>query len=146
MPNLNVEISEEMLKQIRLSCAGLGITQKQWVVDALKIALNPPMLRKAAGVAIEKVMSKMNVAKELKGTTAKVVVVEPDPLTQLREAPIIPGAKCEVCQFPVYEDRSGMVTKWKCTNPKKTHSMSPRKLAPVSGRMPEDFDPEDFTI
>src|SRR6266850_2337345 len=41
MPNLNVVVSEELLKAIRVKCAEDGVAQKDWV---------PEVLGKAAGV------------------------------------------------------------------------------------------------
>jgi hypothetical protein len=38
MPNLNVEISEELLKAIRVKCAEEGLAQKDWVPEALRKA------------------------------------------------------------------------------------------------------------
>lgn len=36
MPNLNIEISEELLRAIRVKCAQEGVFQKDWVVQVLE--------------------------------------------------------------------------------------------------------------
>ena len=39
VPNLNVEISDELLKAIRIRCAEQDVSQKDWVPRALAAAL-----------------------------------------------------------------------------------------------------------
>lgn len=58
MPNINVEISDDLLKQIRIRCAEENVSQKDWVPRVLAEAVSSRLAREAgdevAGVPCQK--------------------------------------------------------------------------------------------
>jgi hypothetical protein len=47
MPNINVEVSEELLKAVRLTCVHEGVTQRDWIARVLGEAVEEGVIPNA---------------------------------------------------------------------------------------------------
>jgi hypothetical protein len=155
----------EVVRKARAVALGSGVTLRDWVMEAMRLRLGCGGIVVAGGAergGKKDPSAKVGGQRRLEEGDRKAGNERPSEIIEKGSAKVlgdvsavkgaepervlIPGFKCECCQFPVYEDSSGMVKKWKCANPKVTHAMTPRKLptaGPVSNH-PVDFDPEEL--
>lgn len=86
MPNINIAVSEDLLRLVKVECAQLGLTQKQFMIQLLQDAVNEtgrdrtgPNLAEAKGKRIAR-MSK-NEYKEWAASGKEVPLEEGDIIT-----------------------------------------------------------------
>ncbi len=144
MPNINVEVSEGLLRSVRIRCAQEGMSQKDFVLRALlrdvkggydgdmqeawgdesKTSVQGRGMRGVRGKA-ERAIKSSGQEKNPKavGQGGKTEAATP----AIPSHPMIPGEKCSQCKAGVYEVKhpdTGAI-RWKCVG-ERVHTMSPR--------------------